>query len=123
MIFQRSLQLPERRVARSADGVERQTRPRLAAIALDLQPAQSAVNALPDRRRRLRGLAVAFHADRPCLRLRAVGRAGGFPGGFAGSLGAHLRAMIRPPQMTSRDLVLMAGDYSGPWGAGNATRI
>jgi hypothetical protein len=40
--------------AARADGVERQARAGLAAVALDLEPAHTAVQALPDRRRRLR---------------------------------------------------------------------
>jgi hypothetical protein len=47
------LPLPERRLARSANGVERQAGSRLTAIALDLQPGQAAVDALADRRRKL----------------------------------------------------------------------
>src|ERR1700754_1556423 len=68
--FQRGLKLPDRRVPRPADGIERQACPRLAAVALDLQPAQAAVEAL---RRRLRWSAVAFHLDGP--RFRRSGRA------------------------------------------------
>jgi hypothetical protein len=44
--FQRSFQLPYRRIPRPADGIKRQARPRLAAIALHLEPAQAAVEAL-----------------------------------------------------------------------------
>jgi hypothetical protein len=36
-------------IPRPADGIEPQARPGLAAIALDLEPAKSAVEALPDR--------------------------------------------------------------------------
>src|SRR6478672_4681640 len=71
--FQRSLELPERSVFGAADGIERQARPRPAAIAFDFQPAEPAVETLPDRRRRLGGPAITFHADRPGLGFRAVG--------------------------------------------------
>jgi hypothetical protein len=37
--LERWLQFPDRRVTRSADGIEREARPRLAPIALDLGPA------------------------------------------------------------------------------------
>src|SRR5947209_15174943 len=47
--FQRRFQFPQRRVARAADGVERQACAGLAAVALHFQPAQSAVEALADR--------------------------------------------------------------------------
>jgi len=49
--FQRGLELPNRRVARPADGVEWQARPCHAAIAFD--SSQPAVEALTDRGRRL----------------------------------------------------------------------
>jgi len=49
--FQRGLELPERSVAGAADGIQRQARPRLAAIAFDLEPAEPAVDTLSDRRR------------------------------------------------------------------------
>lgn len=59
--LQRGLQLPDRRVARPAEGIQREARPGLTAVALDLKPAQAAVDALPDRWGRLRGPAIAFH--------------------------------------------------------------
>jgi len=91
--FQRRLELPDRRVSRSADGAERQARPGLAAIALDLEPAQPAVEALGDRWGRLRGPAIAFRPQRPCAGLRAIGLTGGFlcvfPGLPRAYVGAH----------------------------------
>ena len=39
--FQRGLELPDRRVPRSANGIERQAGPGLAAIAFHLKPAES----------------------------------------------------------------------------------
>jgi hypothetical protein len=90
--FQRRFQLPDRRILRPADGIERQARAGLAAVALDLEPGEPAIDALPDRRRWLRRTAVALHADRPRFGLRAVGLANGFPGGFLRALGADFRA-------------------------------
>jgi len=59
--FQRGLYFPSRRISRPTDVGGRQARPGLAAMALDLEPAQPAVDALADCRRRLRGPATAFH--------------------------------------------------------------
>ena len=72
----------DRRIARPADGIEWQAGAGLTAIAFDLQPTQPAVEALPDRRRRLRWPAVAFHLDGPGCGLGAIGLANGFPGFF-----------------------------------------
>lgn len=107
---QRSFQLPERRLRTSADGVKTKIAAHLTARALDFQPAESAVDALADRRGGLCGASKAFHADRPGLGLGSVGFANGRLGALASSLGSDLRAMIRPPQITSRDLVLMSED-------------
>jgi hypothetical protein len=52
--FQRRLEFPNRSVARAADRIQRQTGSRFAASAHDLEPAIAAVEALRDRRRRLR---------------------------------------------------------------------
>src|ERR1700687_1289316 len=90
--FQRRFQLPDRRIPRPADGIERKARAGLAAVALDLKPGEPAIEALPDRRRRLRRAAVALHADRPRFGLGAVGLANGLFGGFLGALGADFRA-------------------------------
>ena len=45
------------------------------------------------------------------LRIGRVGQVDGFLGGIAGGLGAHLRACasILPSEISSRDLVVMAG--------------
>jgi hypothetical protein len=51
---ERRLQLPDRRVTRPADSIQRQARPCLASTALDLQPAIAAVQALANRWARLR---------------------------------------------------------------------
>jgi hypothetical protein len=49
--FQRRLKFPDWRIPRPADVGERQAGARLTALALDLEPAQPAVEALRDRRR------------------------------------------------------------------------
>jgi hypothetical protein len=48
--------------------LQRNARLRLAAFALELKPAVAAVQALRDRRRRLRRAAVPLHPDRPSFR-------------------------------------------------------
>jgi hypothetical protein len=58
---------------RAADGVEQDAGAGLAAMARDLKQAVAAIQALRDRWRRRRRSAKAFHPDRPCLRLGAVG--------------------------------------------------
>src|ERR1700736_7026924 len=63
--FQRRFQLPDRRIPRPADGIERKARAGLAAVALDLEPAEPAIEALPDGRPWLRRPAVALPADPP----------------------------------------------------------
>src|ERR1700737_873962 len=77
----RPSQLPDRRIPRAADGIERKARAGLAAVALDLEPAEPAIEALPDGGRRLRRPAGALHADRPRFGLRAVGLASSLFGG------------------------------------------
>src|SRR5437016_3089683 len=90
--FQRRFEFPDRRLARPADGIERQARAGLAALALDLEPAKPAIEALPDGRRWLRRPAITLHADRPGFGFRAIGFADGFPGGKPCALGADFRA-------------------------------
>jgi len=81
--FERSLQLPDRRIARTADGLEREAGARFAAVAHHLQPAISAIEALRDRWRRLRRAAEAFHLFRPQQTFGGVRLADGFFGLFA----------------------------------------
>src|ERR1700752_5395323 len=59
--FERGLQLPDRRVARPADGFQRKAGTCFAALAFDLQPTIAGVEALRDRGRRLRRPAIALH--------------------------------------------------------------
>jgi hypothetical protein len=75
--FQRRLKFPDRRIAGTPDRVERDAGAGLTAVAFDLKPAISAVEALRDGRRGLRGPAIALHLDRPCFGLGAVGLAYG----------------------------------------------
>src|ERR1700736_6793169 len=101
--FQRRFQLPDRRIPRPADGIERKARAGLAAVALDLEPGEPAIEALPDRRRWLRRPTVAFHPYRPRVSLGTIRLANGFPGGFASSFCAHLRAAdLAAPDNLSR---------------------
>lgn len=101
--------------------MERQAGSGLTTVALDLQPAHPAVEALCYRRRRLRRSAIAFHLHRPELRLRPIR--------FTGSLLCFVAGvpcfapMICGPQMDVRDLVLMTGITAPPGCAGNTTRI
>ena len=85
------LQLPDRRITRPADSIQRHTCPRLASAAFDLQPAVTTVQALADRWAWLRWAAIAFHADRPRLCLGSIRRTGGLCCVLAGRLGAHIR--------------------------------
>src|SRR5438270_9437512 len=71
------LQLPDWRIMRPPNSIQRQARSCLAATAFDLQPAVTTVQALADRWRRLGRAAVAFHADRPRFCLSAIRRTGG----------------------------------------------
>jgi hypothetical protein len=64
---------------------------------------------LGDRWRRLRRAAIAFDAERPCMGLGAVGVAGGLNSCFRACSAFILAAVMRPPQITSRDLVLFTG--------------
>ena len=70
--LQRRLQLPDRRIPRPADRIERQACSGLAAIAFDLKPAKPAIEALRNGRRGLRRPAISLHADRPRFRTVAV---------------------------------------------------
>ena len=90
--FERRFQLPDRRIARPADRVERQAGARFAAMAHHLQPAISAIEALPDGGRGLRGSAKAFHLFRPQQAFGSVRLADRFAGRFARMLRADPRA-------------------------------
>jgi len=90
--FQRRFEFPDRGIARPADGVERQARAGLAAVAFDLEPAKPAIEALRNRRRRLRRPAKTLHADRPGFRLGAVSFADCPGGGKPCIVGVDFRA-------------------------------
>jgi hypothetical protein len=66
--FQYRLQFPDRRIARTPDRIEGDARAGLAPMAFNFKPAASAIETLPDGRRRLPGPTLAFHLDRPCFR-------------------------------------------------------
>jgi hypothetical protein len=63
--FERCLPLPNGRMSRAPDCIERNAGFRLTPAALDLKPAETAIQALRYRWRRQRWSAVAFHAHRP----------------------------------------------------------
>jgi hypothetical protein len=60
--LQRGLELPDRRIPRAPERLQRNTGLGLAPMALDLEEAITAVEALGDRRRRLGGATKAIHA-------------------------------------------------------------
>ena len=117
---ERRLQLPDRRVMRPADRVQGHARPHLASTAFDLQPAVTAVQALANRRTRLRWSAIALHADRPFASARSAARAA-FLASWRAASARTFAPMIRPPQITSRVLVLIASDYSGSYALAQST--
>src|SRR5258707_3394343 len=61
--FQRGFELPDRGIPRPPDRIEGKAGASLTAIAFHFEPAETAVQALRDRGRRLRGPAVSFHSD------------------------------------------------------------
>jgi hypothetical protein len=77
--------------------------------ALHLEPAETAIQALCDRRRWLRRSTVPLHPNRPCLSLGAVGLADGLLGGFAGVRSADLRA----PDGAAVDRLARFGAHGG----------
>jgi hypothetical protein len=121
--FQRRLQFPDRRIARTPDRIERDARSGLAAMAFNFKPAVSAIETLRDGRRRLGWPAKAFHLDRPCFRLSAVGSADGFRGFLAGTLRTDLRAPD-PATVDHLSRLRAHGDITAALAtASNATRI
>ena len=120
--FQRRLQFPDRRIARTPDRIERQARAGIAAVAFDFEPAVSAIETLPDGRRRLRWPAIAFHLDRPRFR-GAVRSADGFRGLSPAPSARIFAPLIREPNITCRDLVLMAEITAAFARPGDATSV
>jgi hypothetical protein len=121
--FQRRLKFPDWCVARPPDSIKRQADARLAALAHDLQPAVTAIEALSDRRRWLSGPAKALHLFRPEQALSGVSFARGFPRPLTRMFGADLRA----PDPITKDA---PSRWSAHWAitaalaaVGNATRI
>jgi hypothetical protein len=110
--FQRRFQFPDRRLARTPDRIERDARAGLAAVAFNFEPAVSAIETLPDGRRRLRWPAIAFHLDRPCFRFGAVGSTDGFRGLFPRALRANLRAPYPGTEYHLSRFRAHGGDYS-----------
>jgi hypothetical protein len=64
---ERTFKFPDRRITRAANGIKRNAGAGFTAMAFDFHPAVAAVEALRDRRGRLRRPAEAFHSDRPCF--------------------------------------------------------
>jgi len=76
------------------------------------RPAEAAVQALRDRRRRLRRTTVAFHAKRPRIGFRAICFASGFYAALAGTFCVDLRcADAATPDNLTDFVLLMAGHY------------
>jgi hypothetical protein len=89
----------------------------------DFHPAVAAVEALADRRRRLRRPAEAFHPQRPCISLGTVRLAGSLFCALPGTFGVHLcRADLPAPNDLAR-FGAHGAYYSGLASPGNATRI
>lgn len=86
------LQFPDLCISRPADMGEGDADLGLAPVALHLQPAVPAVQALRDRRGGLGRTAVAFHLFRPQKTLRGVTLTYGLLSLFAGVLDTDLRA-------------------------------
>jgi hypothetical protein len=66
-------------------------------VALDFEPPVSAVEALRDGWRRLRGPTVAFHLDRPCFGPGAVGLASASAARWRAASARIIAPVIRPP--------------------------
>jgi hypothetical protein len=117
--FQRGLELPDRRIARPVDGIERQARARFEAVALDLEPAQAGIEALGNHRRWLRGAAVAFPANRPRIGLGAIRFTGGLLGALAGVFSVDLRGPDPAAPDELSQFWCRGGHYSAARQAGN----
>ena len=78
-----------------------------------LQPTEAAINALADCR--LRRAAIALHPQRPQFGFSPICIPLCLPGGFPSLHSSDFRAHNPGPKMTSRFLVLMQGDYCGPF--------
>jgi hypothetical protein len=81
-------------------------------MAFDLEPTESAIEALPDRRRRLRGSTIALHADRSCFGLGAVRLANSLSGALAGTLNADFGACYPTAENDLTRLGAHGCDYS-----------
>src|ERR1700722_13607082 len=101
--FQCRFKFPDWRIPRPADGIERKARPRLTAIALHLEPAESAIETLRDRRRRLRRPAVpSIRIDQASASARSASRIAFLAASRAPSA-RIFASRILLPKMTSRD--------------------
>src|SRR6185437_6656950 len=86
--FQCCFQFPYRRVARTANGIERQAGAGLAAVAHHLQPTIAGIEALRDCGRRLRRTTKPIHLCRPQPAFGGIRLAGRFRGTFTCALQA-----------------------------------
>jgi hypothetical protein len=88
---ERRLQLPNRRVPRTADMDKRDARSRLTSLAHYLQPIVPTVEAFSDAWRGLRRATEAFHLLRPKQAGCSITLPYGLDRAFCGSLSMHLR--------------------------------
>ena len=99
----RDLAFPDRRVARAPNRAEWNAGFGLTPMALHLKPTITTVEALPDSRRGLRRSAVALHSQRPGVSFRTVCLAGGPMARWRACSTFIFAALMRQPQITSRD--------------------
>jgi hypothetical protein len=98
-------QFPDRGITRSPDGIGRQAHAGLAAIAFDFEPTQSAIDAMAYRGGRLRRPTMTLHLETDHAAASASRAA--FCASSRPASARIFAPMIAPPQMTSRDLVLI----------------
>src|SRR5882724_10237953 len=80
---------------------------------IQLLASVSAIETLPDGRRRLRWPAIPFHLDRPCFRFGPVGSPVRFRSLFPRALRANLRAPYSGAKYHLSRFGAHGGDYSG----------
>ena len=121
--IQRRFKLPDRRVAWSLDRIKGNAGAGFTTIALDLEPAITAVQALSGCRRWLRRATEALHLFRPKRAFGGIRLTNGFPRPFTRMLGMDFRAADpitknAPSRWTAHGTIT-----SALAAAGNPTRI